>query len=76
MLNHFDFSALFARVAGWFGESQPTGFDKNNPWILSALSDLLAQCPLSSLLPYETYDPEPQIFINKRSWALCWKWLH
>ena len=62
----FDLSALFARVAGWFGESPPTGFDKNHT-LDSELSDLLAQCPLSSLLPYETYDPEHEIFINKRS---------
>jgi conjugal transfer ATP-binding protein TraC len=62
----FDLSALFARVAGWFGESQPSGFDKNQT-LDSELSDLLAQCPLSSLLPYETYDSEHDLFINKRS---------
>ena len=62
----FDLSALFARVAGWFGEKPPTGFDKNHT-LDSEWSDLLAQCPLSSLLPYETYDPEHEIFINKRS---------
>ena len=33
----------------------------------SEINDLLTQCPLSSLLPYETYDSESEIFINKRS---------
>src|SRR5277367_3660898 len=67
----FDFSAWSARVAGFLGESQSVGVEQTNP-ILSSLSDLLAQCPLSSLLPYETYDPDSQIFINKRScgWML------
>ena len=65
----FDFSAWSARMAGWLGESQSVGVEQNNP-VFSALNDLLAQCPLSSLLPYETYDPDSQIFINKRSCGL------
>lgn len=69
--NHFDYSSIFARVAGWLGEPQTLGVEPSNP-VLGALSDLLAQCPLSSLLPYETYDPDSQIFVNKRScgWML------
>ncbi len=66
------FSTWSARIAGWLGESQSVGVEQHNPVFSAALSDLLAQCPLSSLLPYETYDPDSQIFINKRScgWML------
>lgn len=58
-------SALHAKCRHWWeektakNESQPTQAKK----VLSELS----QVTLSSLLPYQSYDPETSLYINKRS---------
>lgn len=62
----FDLSRLFARIAGWFGESQLKGWHGVHH-ATAPLQELFVQCPLSGLLPYETYDPEHELLINKRS---------
>ncbi len=50
----------------WLGESVQFGVSKKTP-SCQMLGDFFDQYPLSSLLPYETYDPDTQIFYNKKS---------
>ena len=54
------------KIAGWFGESTRWGVGEKTP-SPDELADFFAQFPLSSLLPYETYDPATQLFFNKNS---------
>jgi conjugal transfer ATP-binding protein TraC len=62
----FNFSHWSRRIAAWLGES--SAFGVAQPAEFNAqLTELLTRYPLSSLLPYETYDPETGIFLNKNS---------
>ena len=66
MKNWFNFSHWSESIVGWLGESLQFGVSKKTP-TTKILSDFFDQYPLSSLLPYETYDPDTEIFYNKKS---------
>ena len=68
---HLSFAQWSSQIARWLGESSALGVDQH-AIPADQLTELLARYPLSSLLPYETYDPETEIFLNKNSqgWML------
>lgn len=66
MKDWFNFSRWGETIAGWLGESVQFGVSKKTP-SSQILGDFFDQYPLSSLLPYETYDPDTQLFYNKKS---------
>lgn len=60
------FSKLTNQVAKWFGENTHWGVSQqsiNQDFV----RDVFEQYPLSSQLPYEAYDPEHAVYINKHS---------
>ena len=63
-LTHF--SQWPEKIARWFGEQVQFGTGKKAP-SASVVNAFFEQYPLSSLLPYDTYDPESQLFHNKKS---------
>ena len=61
-----NFSQISEKVAKWFGEQVNFGAGERSP-PSHMLAKLFDQYPLSSLLPYESYDPETHLFFNKKS---------
>lgn len=53
------------RLARWFGETTPQDSERFS--YDSRLASWLEQYPLADLLPYESFDPESKLFINKNS---------
>ncbi|HVV69606.1 MAG TPA: type IV secretion system protein TraC [Gammaproteobacteria bacterium] len=66
MKNWFNFSRWGEIISNCLGESMQFGVSKKTP-SSQILGDFFDQYPLSSLLPYETYDPDTQLFYNKKS---------
>lgn len=65
MLN---FENVPEKIAQWLGERVQFGMGKKAP-DADTLSHFFDQYPLSSLLPYESYDPNRELFFGKQSIA-------
>lgn len=61
-----NFSKWAEKIARWFGDAVPAGVGEKAP-PAEVFNQFFEQYPLSSLLPYETYDPDTQLFHNKKS---------
>jgi conjugal transfer ATP-binding protein TraC len=59
------FTRLAEKVAHWMGENNL--FPKGSALPDKAIQELFTHSSLSSLLPYEAYDEEQALFINKKS---------